>query len=267
MFSPDSQKLYYLQDSTQNASRELWVRDLSSGASKPVLTGYALRTCGVGVQHYALSHDGTEIAFSMQDKSGRSQVWIAPTDRRAAPRVINSQTSDDCPFFLPDGDLVLRVVEGEQNYLYRSKPDGTERRRISETPILDSYGVSYDGRWALGVTRGLDRTRPYSITALPIAGGPTVPVCLGLCPATWDRTGKALYLGIPGSDDRNTYALPLQHNGLPNLPANGITSTEDLIRMKVPVAAPGVGESGGTPSLYAYTRGTIRRNLYRIPLP
>lgn len=266
-FSPDSQKLYYLRAYGQNASLELWVNELASGASKPVLSGYSLGVCGVGTQHYALSHDGTEIAFSMQDKSGQSNVWIAPTDGRSAPRQIESKTSEDCPFFLPNGDLVFRAAEGEENFLYRVKSDGTGRRKISDEPIFDFYGVSPDGRWALAVIRGSDNSRPYSVVAFPIDGGQTVPVCLGLCPAIWDRSGKSLYLYFPNSGDKNTYILPLQHTGLPILPPAGISSSEELSSLKVPVVAQKVFESGGTPLLYAYTRSTVRRNLYRLPLP
>jgi eukaryotic-like serine/threonine-protein kinase len=266
-FSPDSRKLYYLRGSAQTAGPELWVTDLASGASKPVLSGYVLRTCGVGVQHFALSEDGIQIAFSMQDKTGHSKVWIAPTDRSASAQVIESNESDDCPFFLPTGDLIFRSVEGEQSFLYRMKPDGTERRRMSDVAILDPYGVSHDGRWVLGITRRPDRDHPYSLVAYPVDGGPVVPVCLGLCPASWDRTGKSLYLSIPTADDKNIYALPLQRTGLPKLPPAGISSTQELVRMKAPILALGVMESGGTSSQYAYTRSTVRRNLYRIPLP
>lgn len=126
----------------------------------------------VRAQAYAISRDGTQITFSMQDKSGRSQVWIAPTDGMSAPRTVASQTSDDCAFFLPDGDLVFRVVEGEQNYVYRSKPDGTERHRISHEPILDTYNVSHDGRWMLAVTRGPDGAHPYLLRQFQSAEAP-----------------------------------------------------------------------------------------------
>jgi Tol biopolymer transport system component len=71
----------------------------------------------LGWQHPALSSDGTEIAFSMQDKSGLSKVWIAPTDRRSAATAIKSQTSDDCAFFLPNGDLICgRLKESRTFY-------------------------------------------------------------------------------------------------------------------------------------------------------
>ena len=266
-FSSDSRKLYYLRTSGQTAGLELWVSDLVSGDSKPVLSGYLLRTCGVGVQHFALSQDGTQIAFSMLDNAGHSKLWLAPTDRSVSAHAIESPPSVDCPFFLPSGDLIFRAVEGEKNFLYRMKPDGAERRKISDVAILEPYGVSQDGRWVLAVTRGPDRDHPYSVDAFPVDGGPIVPVCLGICPASWDRTGTSLYLSVPTADDRNIYALPLQRTGLPKLPPAGISSTQELVNMKVPILAPGIMESGGTPSQYAYTRSTVRRNLYRIPLP
>jgi eukaryotic-like serine/threonine-protein kinase len=266
-FSPDSRKLYYLRVSGQSVGPELWVTDLASGDSKPVLSGYLLRTCGVGVQHFALSQDGTRIAFSMVDNTGHSKVWIAPTDRSISAQAVGSHESEDCPFFLPNGDMIFRAVEGEQDFLYRMRANGADRRRISDVAVFDSYGVSHDGRWVLAATRGPDRDHPYSVAAFPVDGGQVVPVCLGICPATWDRTGKSLYLSLPGSGDKDIYALPLQRTGLPKLPPAGVSSTQELVGMKAPILAPGVMESGGTPSQYAYTRSTVRRNLYRIPLP
>ena len=263
-FSPDLRKLYYARSNTPSGGIELWASDLATGESKSVLTGYKLGICGLSFTTYALSHDGTRIAFAMEDKTGRSQVWIAPADRSSAPSTIKSQTNDDCPSFLPDGDLIIRATEGAQNYLYRVNPDGTGRRKVSDTPVFDPYGVSHDGRWALAVTRGPDEAHPYSLTAIPVSGGATVPVCLGLCVSKWDKIGKSLY--INDHDAQHSYILPLQRNGLPALPRGGFSS-DDLAKMKLVAAPTGVAESGGTPLLYAHTRITIRRNLYRIPLP
>ena len=266
-FSPDARQLYYLLSYRQNASAELWVADLASAKSKPVLSGYSLQACGVGLQHYAVSRDGKAIAFSMLDKTGHPQLWIAPTDRRSTPRLIESNASGDCPYFLPDGDVIFRAVEGGSNFLYRMKRDGTERRKISGRAIFDPYGVSADGRWILAQTRGPDAEHPYFVAAYPIDGGPAVTVCLALCWATWDRTGDSLYVGLPNAGDNNTYSLPLQRTGLPALPSSGISGKDDLKRMKASIVPPGVVESAGTSSLYAYTRGNVQRNLYRIPLP
>jgi eukaryotic-like serine/threonine-protein kinase len=265
-FSPDARQLYYMLTYGEHTNSELWVTDLASGSSKPVLSGYSVRGCGVGQQHYAISQDGRQVAFSMLDKAGQSDLWIAPTDRSSAPRAIKSVGSEDCAFFLPDGDLIFRSVEGDQNFLYRMKADGTGRRKINDSPIFDPFGVSHDGRWILAQTRGREADNAFSVSAFPVEGGPTVVVCVGLCLVTWDRTGKSLYLGL-NVGNYNIYALPLQRSGLPNLPAGGISTIEQLSQMKATVVPFGIVESAGTPSLYAYTNSTVRRNLYRIPVP
>jgi Tol biopolymer transport system component len=267
-FSPDSRQLYYLRSYGQTGTAELWVAELAGSASRPVLTGYTLRPCGVaGSQHFSVSQDGTEIALALVDPTGHSEVAIAPVDRRSSPRTLKPNARDeDCPFFLPNGDLVFRAIEGEHNFLYHIKADGSDRQKLSDDPILDFYGVSRDGRWALAITHGPDSEHPYSLAAFPVTGGPMVLVCLGLCPAAWDREGKFLYLSLPSSGDENTYALPLQHTGLPILPVRGISNSQDFARMKVSVVPREILESGGTLSRYAYTRRTTRRNLYRIPL-
>jgi Tol biopolymer transport system component len=264
-FSPDSRQLYYLLYYSQTKGPELWVADLASGASNPVLSGYGFRECGVGVQHYAISRDGKEIAFSLLE-SGHSRVWTAPTDRSSAPQVVNSASNEDCPYFLPNDELVFRAAEGQQNFLYRMKTDGTGRRRLSETSIYDPLGVSQDGRWVLVQTRGPDRNNPLSVAAFPINGGAPITVCLSLCQVSWDRSGKALYVNL-NSGEYQLYALPLQCSGLPNLPPGGISTVDQLRAMKVPVVPAEIVESGGTTTQYAFTRGTVRRNLYRIPLP
>jgi serine/threonine protein kinase len=264
-FSPDSRQLYYTLSYGERSSSELWVTDLASGSSRPVLSGYSLRACGIGLKHYALSPDGGWVAFSMLDKSGQSNVWVAPTDRSSAPRMIKSVANEDCPFFLPDGNLISRSTEGDQNFLYRMKFDGTERRKISDAPIFDPFGVSHDGRWVLAQTRSADAKSDYSVSAFPIEGGSAVSVCVSLCVATWDRSGKWLYLGM-NVGNNSIYSLPLQRSGLPNLPAGGISALEQLNQMKATVVPPEIVESAGTATSYAYINSTVRRNLYRIPI-
>ena len=265
-FSPDARQLYYMLSYGERTNSELWVTDLASGSSNPVLSGYSVRSCGVGQQHYAISQDGRQVAFSMLDKVGHSDLWIAPTDRGSTSHMIESVGNEDCPFFLPDGDLIFRSGEGNQNFLYRMKIDGTGRRKISDWPIFDPFGVSHDGRWILAQTRGPDATNLYSVSAFPVEGGPIVTVCVGLCLVIWDRAGKSLYIGL-NIGNESIYALPLQRSGLPTLPVGGFSATDQLTRMKATVVPTGIVESSGTPSLYSYTNSTIRRNLYRIPVP
>ena len=141
-FSSDGRSLYFLMANGQTRGAELWVKDLNSGKVERVLPDYPMES-------YSVSRDGKQVAFSMNDQSGRSNLWIAPTSRRSSPVHISSAAVEDSPFFLPDGDLVFRAIEGGSNFLYRMKADGTGRRKITPDRILDSVGVSPDGRWVV----------------------------------------------------------------------------------------------------------------------
>ena len=64
-----------------------------------------------------------------------------------------------------------------------------------------------------------------------------------------------------------TYLLPVSHDsGLPKLPPSGIAVPEDLKNATKAAEIPEVVESAVSPTLYAFTRQSTRRNLYRIPL-
>jgi hypothetical protein len=53
---------------------ELWVADIESGRSEPLLPGIA-------VTGYEISKDGKRVIFSAKDSGGKTGLWIAPTDR------------------------------------------------------------------------------------------------------------------------------------------------------------------------------------------
>ena len=139
-------------------------------------------------QAYSVSRDGKEVAFAMKDQSGHTNLWIAPTSRRSSPVRISSAAVEDSPFFLPNGDLVFRAIEGGSNFLYRMKTDGTGRRKITSERILDISSVSPDGRW---VVAGAElRRRGPGMKAFAVDGGATVPLCVDYCVFNWDMSGK-----------------------------------------------------------------------------
>jgi hypothetical protein len=57
------------------------------------------------------------------------------------PREIPSSENEDSPFFLPNGDLIFRVGEGNLNFVYRMKQDGTARNKVVADPIFDLKSV------------------------------------------------------------------------------------------------------------------------------
>jgi Tol biopolymer transport system component len=259
-FSGDGNRLYYLMANGQTPGYELWVKDLTGGRVEKVLPGYSM-------EGYSVSRDGKEVAFTVNDQSGHSSLWVAPTNRRSSPTRISSSEIEDSPHFLSDGDLVFRAIEGGSNFLYRMKADGTSRRKISAQRVFDILAVSPDGRWVVAASPSPGEESTAAATAFAVDGGEAVPLCLGFCHLTWNTTGTLSYIYFPSLHE-GSYALPVAHDtGLPKLPPSGIARLEDLTNAKTVAAIPQAVESAISPSVYAYTRRNIRRNLYRIPLP
>jgi serine/threonine protein kinase/sugar lactone lactonase YvrE len=259
-FSADGHKLYFMMANGNSHGEELRVKDLDSGALEKVLTDYP-------IQAYSLSADGKEVAFAMKDENGRSNLWIAPTSRRSSPVHIVSAAQEDSPFFLPNGDLVFRAVEGASNFLYRMKPDGTARRKVIPDRILDCLAVSPDGRWVIVSSQNSDEEHTASFKAIALDGSAVTPLCLGYCAVHFDTAGRYAFISYPASS-KASYSVPLMEaTGLPKVPPAGITRIEDFTNPKTNPPIPWNVESAVNTSIYAYTRSNTRRNLYRIPLP
>ena len=268
-FSSDGHSLYFLRAIGQTGSDELWIKDVNSGREEKILTEYPMQEYSAGrdvKQAYSVSRDGKEVVFSMKDQDGHTNLWIAPTSRRSSPVRIFSAAVEDLPFFLPDGDLIFRAIEGGSSYIYRMKPDGTGRRKITSERILDISAVSPDGRWVAAGSPNSDEEHPAGMKAIPVDGGISVPLCIDYCHVTWDAAGRYVYFFFMPNGS-GSYALPvIQGVGLPKLPAGGARS-QDFINAKTNIAITQTVQSAVSPTVYAYTRENTRRNLYRIPLP
>jgi eukaryotic-like serine/threonine-protein kinase len=257
-FSSDGSRLYFLMSNGQTQGYELWVKDLASGKVDRVLPGYS-------VESYSVSYDGKEVAFVKNDASGRSNIWIAPTDHRSPPVHLTSTGIEDSPHFLPDGELAFRAIEGGSNFLYRMKIDGTDRRKITPERILDALSVSPDGRWFAAAAPDPNQEHTAMIKAFAMDGGQAVPLCLGYCEVTWGAKGKFMLIEFPQLSD-GSFPLPVHDSGLPKLPSGGISRLEDFASAKSATRIPWRVDSALSPSVFAYTRQNTRRNLYRIPL-
>jgi eukaryotic-like serine/threonine-protein kinase len=265
-FSWDGRKLYYQMESGENGA-DLWSRELETGKTERVVSSSAILP-GSAIGYYSVSHDGKQVAFSMRDRNGISRLWLSPTDHRSSPRELISTSSQDYPIFLPNGDLMFRSLEDGKRFLYRSKQDGTERRRIIPDPILDQYSVSPDGRWVVAPTKGTDDEHQNVLTAYSLEDGPSFPLCTSYSTGRWDTTGKFFYLNFPASGNGSTYMLPVNAvRGIPNLPPGGVATGDELKGDKQLIVIPQQVDSAMGPNHYSYTRHDTRRNIYRIPLP
>ena len=259
-FSSDGKNLYYLAGNGQTTGYELQVKDLAGGNAESVLPGYFM-------QDYSVSKDGKQVVFAANDASGHSSLWVAPTNRRTSPvRISHAAAIEDSPFFLPDGDIVFRAIEGDANFLYRMKASGADRHKISPRPALDAFAISPDGRWFVAAAPGPGPEHAAEVTAIAVDGSTSETLCVTYCSLTWDTSGKFVYMSF-ALMKQGSYLLEVAPDtGLPKLPPTGIAVNDDLKNATTAPEIPHVVDSAVTPTVYAYTVQSTRRNIYRIPL-
>jgi Tol biopolymer transport system component len=223
---------------------------LASGKSDNVVSG-------MSITDYDVSRDEQEVAFTTTDNRGVSQIWLAPLDRRTAPREI--ARGGDHVSFGRDGELVFRSLT-ESNALVRVKTDGTGRERITTTPVLDKLSVSPDGEWVIALVPG------GATIAVSIHGGAATSICAQRCYPSWSSDGAFLFVGY--AVEGKTFAIPIPAGkSLPDLPAAGIRDAAAGAELRgARTIELGSISPGPDPSTYVFTRADVQRNLFRIPL-
>ncbi|MBV8207814.1 MAG: protein kinase [Acidobacteria bacterium] len=271
--SRDGTKLFCLKKAGQNDVAELWSTDLTSGKSEPIVLGYGIDASLLNYYaSYAVTGDGSRVAFVKKDEKGVAHLWIASTDHRSSPAQFASEENEDEPMFLPNGSLVYRASEGGKNYVYTRQQDGSGRQKLLEQPILELMSVSPDGRWIMVFEKDdTDKDHPYRTVAYPNGGGRAALVVCASCNLWWSVDGKYVFLQFapkPGPDpDLQTYLLPAgDAHGLPDFPHEGLRGPEDLKTSRRVIVLPRGIDSLIGPDKYSYTVTNIRRNIYRIPV-
>jgi Tol biopolymer transport system component len=270
-FSHDGRQLYYLlHRGSVDQSSELWVTDLVSGSTEPVIKGFP-------IVRYDVSADGQQIVFDVRPPGALSQLWLASRHARSAPRLLRAN-GEDSPFFGSDGEIMFRVSDGARNHLARMKLDGSNRATILPNPILQFKGMSPDRRWAVAMVP-VDEVPSTAVVAISLLDGTTKRVCPAECMAQWSPDGRLFYVQplLQGTESGRAVAIPVPENGsMPGLPASGIRSARDSAAVPGStvvdlsaydpthvgaVIAPGL--SAGT---FAYAKEISHRNLFRIQL-
>jgi len=265
MLSPDGKKLYYriLKGGVSPflGASELWVADLESGRNELFLPGFA-------VTHYSLSGDGSRIVFSALDSNQKSHLWLASTDRQTAPRQVPNAEGDMVYFGRP-GELIFHAIQGTFTYAFRIHEDGTGLQKLTSRQVSQVVGVSPDGQWVIG------DEGPTVTWAYPTGGGVPIRILGGMCNLRWQADGKILYFSIvTGMQSAraygHTYAIPLAFGKLfPNIAEGGFRSEGEVASLPGARLIDSSADfaPGATPDVYAFSRLTVQRNLYRIPLP
>jgi serine/threonine protein kinase len=269
-FSSDGRRLFYRI--LTGTSSELWMADLGSNHTEPLLPGFPIPVTGESIlmgghSAYDIAPDGRRIIFYSPDRAGKSRLWLAPLDRSSQPRQVPDVEGEQ-PVFGPSGEIFFRKLVGNSAFLYSVREDGSGLRRMSESPLVGVLSVHPSRQWlALGFS-------PGGQEIFPVDGG--APVVTNSIPPPllrWSGDGKhLLVVGTEHEAWANTYVVPLKAGEvLPeriargkNFPSEGELAKLPGVRT-LPMATDIV--PGSTADVYAFTRVTLQRNLYRIPLP
>lgn len=262
-FSHDGKKLYYLVRrhglSGQFISGELWVADLTNNRSERALPGFE-------VNGFDVSPDDKKVVFATPGKDGVTGLWLASLNLEFSPRQFASQASEDQPFFDSVGNVYFRASEGNQNFIYRMKVDGTDRRKAYPNPILELQGVAPDGKSASVWAPTFGTESQNQVVPLTGQGNP-VTICAGFCGGQWSADGKIFSIRVLGMDGGYTLIASVPLGGLPLLPPDGVRTGGDMERVKGAKVIEGGLIPGPLPGLFAEQREEVHRNLFRIPLP
>jgi hypothetical protein len=252
LFSRDGRSLFYMRSEAPGIPAELWRADLGSEKSDKVFPG-------IPMVEYDISDDGKAIVYSTQPAGKPGQIWLAPMDR-SSPSQLVSADGRDSPRFGPDGQIVYRVWDGVNHYLEKMGRDGSGRTRVAQYPVGLLYFMSPDRRWILNVAtmNGVGGT-----FAVPMDGGPPRRICSG-CPVLWDADGRFMYVSVARS--RKAKAIPLRNGEMiPPLPPTG-RAEDPTIFPEARLIDEFFISPGRDPSVYAYVKTAVHRNLFRIPL-
>jgi serine/threonine protein kinase len=262
-FTPDGKRLLYAVMNSSSPDRsELWAAEMNSGLTEALLPGFLMGR-GIITTPYDISADGRQVVMQAVDRQGKNRLWLAPLDRRSPLRQIPNVEGDG-PLFAAGGEILFRARQAAYGFAYRVRADGTGLQKASEHPVIETEGISPDGKWLVVYARP-DAQAAGGSLALPLDGGSPVQIYGTSLRVRWSPDGRLLFLMLHNA----TYILPLPPGRmLPPMPVGGFKSTQEI------ASVPGARiidnwdvAPGPAPDLFAFSRQTVQRNLYRIPLP
>jgi hypothetical protein len=263
-FTPDGKRLLYLV--RKGASIELWVAELDSGRSEPLLPGFAVARAGVGsVAAFDISSDGRQVVVASPDSGGKLRLWLTPLDRHLPPRQIPNIEGEQ-PVFGATGEVFFRHIEGTSAFLYRVQQDGGALRKAIDLPVVALSNASPDRKWMV-----LGSRADEGLIFFRIDGG--APLRTQLPPAMklgWSGDGKHMFLeGRGAALLGQAYVFPLPPGQLvPESIVHGLPSEREILKLPGARVIPSIDVAlGPTADVYAFTRENVQRNLYRVPVP
>jgi WD40 repeat protein len=274
-FTPDGTRLCYRilkgADPSSDPS-ELWVADLESGRSENLLPGIDIIGNHLA---YDISPDGRQVVVASRDRQGKPSLWLAAIDRRSPPHKIPDVEGDE-PVFGPSGEIFFRGGGSPGYFAYRVGTDGTKLEKAAGVPITHIVAMSPDFQWLAVSVLARELATTEALYAIPLAGGPPARIYAADARVKWHRDSRVVVLTVGRPTERGSSAVPARSyiipltpgRTLPELPAQGLQTEADIAKIpgvrliESPDATP-----GPAPDVYAFSRETVQRNLYRVPVP
>jgi DNA-binding winged helix-turn-helix (wHTH) protein/Tol biopolymer transport system component len=251
--STDTRRVYFLSANNSDGDLALSRMDLSTGSHETLLSEF-------NIQEYDVTPDEQWVVFTTA-RDGVSQIWLAPLDRHAPPRLL--VRGGDQPK-LGGGKVFFRSLGQMANHLHSMNLDGSNDTEILSTPILNFFSLATDAR---SVT--LDTPIDGGLVAawlISLEGRGRHLIGKGWFPSRLSRDGKALYVEIgpaaaPTPSGR-TAVVNLNADGMPVDPILPVAPETKVI----PQEPEALALAGSDPTTYVYVKSDLRRNIYRIPL-
>jgi Tol biopolymer transport system component len=274
-FTPDGRKLCYRiakgADPSQDPT-ELWVADLASGRNEQVLPGIAVFGNQVA---YDISPDGEEVVVSSRDAGGKPTLVVARLDHRLPPKTIPNVEGTD-PVFGMGGEVFFYRGDRQTGFAYRVRTDGSGLRKAIEARVTGLQSLSPDGRWLAVELRSQGSGTDVSTLVYPTAGGPPILFSTTDARLKWHSAANVLVVNVGRPTERGASAVggttvafrPKPGQMLPDIPSAGFRTADAVAKFPgAHVIDSPDGAPGPTPETFAFSRETVQRNLYRIPIP
>jgi serine/threonine protein kinase/Tol biopolymer transport system component len=264
-FSRDGAAVYYLVSQRPRAflaeTGDLWRMDRLSGKARRLPVPEE-------IESFAVVPERNQVFFVRADSKNNNALWVSGLDDSHRPRKLAEDVFRG--FNLSHDQIAFATRDGKFSIIGL---DGANRREVSANSASGALGISPDGKW-LVVT---DRTAVNGIRIpkflYPLVKGTSSPIPLcGVCSISWIFGGRYLRVRFGGdtdAEDRVNYVIPVPRGEiLPPIFRKGhFVSQDEVSRLPgVRVIRAGAPSFGPDLETYVYTKRTMHRNLFRIPL-
>jgi len=193
---------------------------------------------------------------------------MARTDRSWSPGDADLDWIEDTAGAPHPVLLEMEAAAGPEGIPILNRDSGRVEKAVA-APVLFFVSASPDGAWLIARVATGETGSSQTTVAFPAAGGSAVPVC-DTCVVDWTPSTRSLIVRL--DDERQsgrTFVIGLKIPGtLPRLPSGGMHTRTDVGGLALAHPLDGYVYPGSDEApRYAFRRGTVRRNIYRVPLP